>query len=174
MENIKEINYKDYIPNEVKLSETNKLLICQNFGFVYEFVDIITPVGHGSVDIIFDIFYRDVYEKPEALVPRDEYKGIFFEFKEWFLMTHFNGDSLPFIILEKDDFIFIDELQQDPFKLMLPKGTLIFKGNYYNLTVDLIKAFWSWNRYKPGTNQKEFCGYSKTKEIFIKENNGEH
>ena len=164
----KKVNYKDFIPSEQQLSDTNKLLSCQDFGFTYNFVDTIVPAGEGSIDMIFNIMYRSSYEKPEALIPVEKYQDIFLEFLEWYKLTHFGGFEIPFIVFESEDFILIDELYQEPFKLILPKGTLIFKGDYYNTTIEMLKAFWSWSRYKPGSNQKEFVGYSKTKDLFIK------
>lgn len=160
----KEIKFEDYLPSEESLSNTNKLLICQDFGFTYNFVDGITPVGEGSIDMVFKKVYRNVYERSEAFIPTEKYKDMFLEFREWFLMTHYGGkDSLPFVVLENEDFIFIDEVGQEPFKLIVPKGTLLLKESYYNMVIELIKAFWSWTRFKPSTNQQEFCGYSKTK-----------
>ena len=172
----KEIKVVDFIPSENELSETNKLLICQNFGFTYDFIDPISELGKGSTNIVFDIMYRDKYCTPDTLIPRKEYEDLFVEFDEWLKSRGiFKND---YVIYKKEDFIFID--RGVPVKVIVPAKTLTFRTSN-EATIksffQTLESFWEWNCYaanNPSEDEKRYIGYSKTKNLFIKGINGEH
>lgn len=139
-----EMNYKDFLPNRESFTKNNSLLICEDFGFIYSFFGAISPKDTGNIKIVFDILYKDPYKEPEVLIPTDEYKDLFIEFKE----KGFAEDlgSKPFYILKKDDFIVIDEIRKEPYKVNIPAGSLVFKTMVDKQSklavIDKLKRFW--------------------------------
>lgn len=156
-----EINYKDFLPNRESFTKNNSLLICEEFGFRYLFFGEITPKDTGNIEIIFDILYKDPYKEPEVLIPTDEYKDLFIELKEN-CFSEVLGSN-PFYILKKDDFIVIDEIRKEPYKVIIPAGSLVFKTMVDKQSklavIDTLKRFWNNEIFQKG----RFVGYSKNK-----------
>ena len=172
----KEIKVKDFIPSEDELSKTNKLLICQNFGFTYDFIDPISELGKGSTNIVFDIMYRDRYGTPDTLIPRKEYEDLFVEFDEWLKSRGiFKSD---YVIYKKEEFIFID--RGEPVKVVVPAKTLTFRTSNETTIKSFfqtLESFWEWSCYEvncPSEDDKRYIGYSGTKNLFIGKQDGKH
>ena len=159
----KEMDYKDFLPTRESFTKHNNLMLCEDFGFVYFFFDEITPKDTGNIEIVFDILCKDVYKEPDVLIPTEEYKDLFIEFKEICFSNGIRSDQ--FYILEKEDFMLFEPMNREPVKLMLPAGSLVFKSmvdKHSRLAVmKILQAFWKGDIVRKG----ELVGYSKNKKL---------
>ena len=170
---MKAITVKAYISSEDKIYSSNKLLICQNFGFVYDYIDSISEVGKGSINIIFDILYGHDSKTPYVLVPRKEFKDLFIEFEAW---THFREICMnDYGVIKEEGYMIIPDKEV---KVLLPENSLIFKttsDNVINSFLRVLNSFWSWDCYLTEHERSDTkVGYSRTKDLFVKEPNGKH
>jgi hypothetical protein len=63
-------------------------------------------------------------------------------------------------------------------KVLLPENSLIFKttsDNVINSFLRVLNSFWSWDCYLTEHERSDTkVGYSRTKDLFVKEPNGKH
>lgn len=162
---------KAYIPSEDNLSTSNKLLICQNFGFVYDYVNTISMEGFGSINIIFDILNHEFYKLPKALIPRKEHKELFVEFAQFLKYRDVHFDIK---VLKEEDYLLV---KNNSVRLILPEKTLVFNttsDSFFPAFFLALESFWSWKCFITGDEKDGMIGYSGTKDLFVKEPNGKH
>lgn len=170
---MKALTVKAYISSEDKISSSNKLLICQNFGFIYDYIEPISEVGKGSINIIFDILYRHDSITPYVLIPRKEFKKLFIEFEAW---LHFREICKnDYGVIKEEGYMIIPDKDV---KVLLPENSLIFKtsnDNVINSFLKVLNSFWSWDCYLTEHERVDTkVGYSGTKDLFMGKQNGKY
>ena len=167
---MKAYTVKAYISSEDKISSSNKLLICQNFGFIYDYIEPISEVGKGSINIIFDILYRHDSKTPYVLIPRKEFKKLFIEFEAW---MHFRNICMNDYGVIKEEVYMV--IPYKDVKVLLPENSLIFKtsdNNVVNSILSVLNSFWSWECFLTEHDRDDNrVGYSGTKELFMRKEN---